>query len=111
MLSSMPPAVILVAAAVFEVAGDAVVRRGIRGGGVIVVLLGALMLGLYGVIVNSLGWDFSRLLGVYVALFAAVAVLAGRFVFHDAVPASTWLGLAFVVVGGLVIQYGPALGR
>jgi len=51
-------------------------------------------------------WDFSKLLGVYVAVFALVSVLAGRFVFKDIVPLSTWLGLAVIIAGGLVIQFG-----
>ena len=51
-------------------------------------------------------WDFSRLLGAYVAAFAVVGVLAGRFWFGEAVPASTWVGLGLVVLGGLVIQAG-----
>jgi small multidrug resistance family-3 protein len=56
-------------------------------------------------------WDFSRLLGVYVAIFAAVSILAGRFVFNETIPSSTWLGLAIIIVGGSVIQLGPQLGR
>lgn len=49
--------------------------------------------------------------GVYVAVFAVVSVLAGRFVFEETIPVSTWLGLALIVVGGAVIQVGPGLGR
>jgi multidrug transporter EmrE-like cation transporter len=39
-------------------------------------------------------------------VFAVVSVLCGRFAFKDDVPVSTWVGLAIVVVGGLVIQFG-----
>ena len=98
---------ILLAAALLEVSGDALIRRGLRGGGVIFIVLGFLVLGGYGLAVNVVRWDFSRLLGVYVAVFALVSVSAGRFVFGDRVPASTWLGLAIIVMGGLVIQWGP----
>ncbi len=97
---------IFIAAAILEVAGDAVIRRGLRGSVVWFILLGFLMLGCYGVVVNTVKWDFSRLLGVYVAVFAVVSVLAGRFVFKEAIPVSTWLGLAIIVVGGAVIQAG-----
>ncbi len=51
-------------------------------------------------------WDFSKLLGVYVAIFAMVSILCGRFVFKENVPTSTWLGLAVILVGGLIIQFG-----
>ena len=100
---------VLVMAATLEVAGDAVIRKGMRGGGLVVIAIGFVMLGTYGVVVNQLGWDFSRLLGVYVAVFATVAVLTGRLVFREVIPMSTWVGLAVVVVGGLIIQVGPSV--
>jgi drug/metabolite transporter superfamily protein YnfA len=111
MRSSLLAISVLLIAALFEVAGDAVIRRGMRGGGALVVLIGFVMLGTYGVVVNLLGWEFSRLFGVYVAVFATVAVLVGRFVFQEVVPISTWTGLAVVVVGGLIIQFGPSIVR
>lgn len=102
--------IVLLLAAVFEVAGDAVIRRGLRGAGLPVVALGFIMLGTYGIVVNQLGWDFSRLLGVYVAVFAVVAVLAGRLVFGETLSAATWLGLAVIVAGALIIQLGSGFG-
>jgi multidrug transporter EmrE-like cation transporter len=33
-------------------------------------------------------------------------VLTGRFVLGDRVPISTWVGLAIIVLGGVVIQSG-----
>jgi len=33
-------------------------------------------------------------------------VLFGKFLFQEAVPLSTWLGLAIVLVGSVVIQWG-----
>lgn len=102
---------IFVAAATLEVAGDAVIRRGLRGSIIWFIVLGFLMLGCYGVVVNTVKWDFSRLLGVYVAVFAVVSIMAGRFVFKETIPSSTWLGLAIIVIGGVVIQVGPGLGR
>jgi len=49
------------------------------------------------------------MLGVYVALFALVSVLFGRFVFMEQVPQSTWLGLLVILCGALVIQFGAKL--
>ena len=97
---------IFLAAAILEVTGDAVIRTGLRGSRLALVAAGCLMLGAYGVVVNLLSWDFSRLLGVYVAVFAAVSVLGGRFMFGESVPTSTWVGLAIIMAGGLVIQFG-----
>ena len=44
--------------------------------------------------------------GAYVAVFALVSILIGRFWFREAVPATTWAGLGLIVLGGLVIQIG-----
>jgi drug/metabolite transporter superfamily protein YnfA len=98
---------IFVAAALLEVGGDAVVRRGLRGGGAAFIVAGFVALGCYGLVVNSVKWDFSRLIGVYVAFFALVSVLVGRFGFKESIPPSTWAGLVLIFVGGMVIQFGP----
>lgn len=98
---------VFIAAAVLEVGGDAATRTGLRGSKLAWIALGFLMLGTYGLVVNLVKWDFSKLLGVYVAVFAVVSVLFSRFVFHESIPASTWLGLAIIATGGLVIQFGP----
>ena len=97
---------VFVTAACLEMTGDATVRRGLRGGGLPWVLGGCALLAGYGLLVNTVRWDFSKLIGVYVAFFALASVLCGRFVLHESVPASTWLGLAFIIVGGLIIQFG-----
>jgi drug/metabolite transporter superfamily protein YnfA len=102
---------ILIAAAVLEVGGDAVIRLGLRGGSPAVIGVGCLALGCYGLVVNLIKWDFARLLGVYVAVFAMVSVLTGRFLFKEDIPISTWLGLAIIVAGGVVIQYGNHFSR
>ncbi len=97
---------VFLGSAFLEVGGDAVVRRGLRGTNVIIILAGGLMLAAYGLLVNMVRWDFSRLLGVYVAVFAVVSVMCGRFIFGESVPNSTWAGLAIIVAGGMVIQFG-----
>jgi drug/metabolite transporter superfamily protein YnfA len=99
-------AVVFVGAAVLEVAGDALIRRGLRGSGALTVVLGFAILGSYGVVVNLLKIDFSRLLGAYVGVFAVVSVLVGRAVFEERVPPSTWVGLLVVVAGSAIIHLG-----
>jgi len=98
---------VFVAAAALEVCGDALVRKGLRGSGALLVVLGVLVLRAYGVVVNLLPLDFSRLLGAYVGIFAVTSVLVGRFAFGDRVPVSTWAGLAVILAGSLIVQYGP----
>ena len=97
---------IFVVAALLEVGGDATIRRGLRGGGLAFIIVGCVALGCYGLVVNSVNWDFSKLLGVYVGFFAVVSVLVGRFVFGEVIAPSTWLGLALILAGGAVIQFG-----
>ena len=98
--------IIFIAAALLEVGGDAVVRSGLRGGQPVIIVIGCLLLGSYGVIVNMVKWDFSRLLGVYVAVFAVISVCWGKWVFHESVPPVVWVGLGLIVAGGLLIQLG-----
>jgi small multidrug resistance family-3 protein len=97
---------VFLGSALLEVGGDAVVRKGLYGANVIIILAGGIMLAGYGLLVNTVRWDFSRLLGVYVAVFAVVSVMCGRFVFGESVPNSTWVGLGIIVAGGLIIQFG-----
>lgn len=100
------PLAVFIGAAILEVGGDALVRKGMRGGGLALAALGFVVLGSYGVLVNLLDIDFSRLLGAYVGVFAVVSVLAGRLLFRDQVPASTWAGLAVILGGSLIIHLG-----
>ena len=72
---------IFVAAATLEVAGNATMRNGLRGNRAILIAGGVSMLGCYGVVVNSLQWDFSRLLGVYVPCSRRLACSAAASVF------------------------------
>jgi len=97
---------VMLVAAAFEVGGDALIRKGLRGAGPALVAAGFVVLGMYGIIVNKLDLDFSRLLGAYVGFFAVVSVCTGRFVFHDVVPASTWIGLAVILGGSLIVHVG-----
>jgi small multidrug resistance family-3 protein len=97
---------VFVVAALLEVGGDAAVRCGLRGRSAIWILLGCATLACYGLVVNSVKWDFSRLLGVYVGVFAALSVLFGRFAFRESIPGATWCGLALIILGGLIIQFG-----
>jgi small multidrug resistance family-3 protein len=69
-------------------------------------MIGFAMLGCYGVVVNMVKWDFSKMLGVYVAIFALISILFGRFVFKETIPAATWIGLSVIMCGGMIIQFG-----
>jgi drug/metabolite transporter superfamily protein YnfA len=97
---------IFIVAAMVEAGGDLVVRRGLRARSAAWILLGCGALGCYALFVNSVNWDFSKLLGVYVGFFALVSILFSKFVLGETIPTSTWLGLVLIMVGGMVIQFG-----
>ena len=69
-------------------------------------LLGFAVLGSYGVLLTWVSVDFSRLLGAYVGIFALASVLAGWIFFHERIAPSTWIGLAVVLVGSVIMQLG-----
>ena len=97
---------IFVCAALLEVGGDAIIRKGLRAPNIILIVAGFLVLGSYGLIVNIVRWDFSKMLGVYVAFFAIVSVTVGRIAFKENVSMSTLIGLITIILGGLIIQVG-----
>jgi len=100
------PLLFFFTAAILEVGGDAVVRMGLRANSFVIVAVGCAMLGFYGLVVNTVKWDFSNLLGVYVAFFAVVSVLFGHFVFKENIPNATWIGLIVIICGAMIIQFG-----
>ena len=102
---------IFTVAAIFEVAGNATIRHGLSRRSLAIVATGMTALGLYGLVVNKVKWDFSKLLGVYVAFFALVSVLFGRLVFRETTPLSTWIGLGLIIMGGICIDAGKWPGQ
>ena len=66
---------------------------------------GALVLFGYGLTVNSPGWTFGRMLGVYIAVFFLISQLLAHLVYHEHVKPPTIVGGALIVAGGLVIAF------
>jgi len=97
---------VLALAALFEVGGDALIRAGLRGKGLLSIALGFGILGSYGLVLNQVPIDFSKLLGAYVGLFAVASVLLGMLLFKESIQLSTWLGLGVVLLGSAIIQWG-----
>jgi drug/metabolite transporter superfamily protein YnfA len=101
---------ILLAAAVLEAGGDALVRSGIHASAssarLLFWLAGALVLFTYGYVVNAPPWDFGRLLGIYVVFFFVVAQAISWAVFHQKPDRFVIIGGSLVILGGLVIAVG-----
>ena len=92
----------LLLSALLEVGGDYAIRKGLDRSSLLVAG-GCVTLAAYGYLVTHVPWKFSRLLGVYVAVFALVSVGWGRLVEHDPVPPMMWVGVAIIAAGGLVV--------
>ena len=97
---------VLALAALFEVGGDALIRAGLRGDMWWFMALGFMILGSYGLVLTQVPVDFSKLLGVYVGMFALVSILFGKYLFHETIPNNVWLGTGVVLLGSAVIQWG-----
>lgn len=119
--------VILFAAALMEVYGVDKIRLGYEGRWSFILIGAAIMAG-YGLAVNAVNlalkyvfgseqWTLSELLGIYVAFFAFISVLWDKRDLHkwkwrqlcSSSPHRVWIGLAFIIVGGLIIQWGGKL--
>lgn len=100
---------ILIVAALLEAAGDAIVRAGLHDTTLAakagLILLGGLVLLIYGVVVNTPAWDFGRLLGVYVTLFFVAAQAINYFAFGAAPRLPILLGGALVFAGGMLMTF------
>jgi len=98
---------LLLAAAVLEAGGDALVRSGLRSVGsprLLWLAAGGLVLFAYGCAVNTPRWDFGRLLGIYVVFFFVVAQVISWLVFRQKPDPAVWAGGALIVLGGIVLS-------
>jgi small multidrug resistance family-3 protein len=94
---------LLILAAAMEVGGDACVRWGLKSGRVVGLVLGSLVLVLYGFTVNVSKWDFGKLMGVYIAVFFVVSQIMAVALFHERIKAPAIVGGALIVLGGIVL--------
>jgi small multidrug resistance family-3 protein len=98
---------VLFLAAVLEAGGDALVRSALHASTAITRIalfaLGGIVLFSYGYVVNKPGWDFGRLLGIYVVFFFLVAQAISWLVFNQRPTGSILLGGALIVAGGVIM--------
>ena len=101
---------VLMAAAALEAGGDALIRVGLHRDAlwerVGFFVLAGVVLFAYGWTVNAPGWDFGRLLGLYVVFFFVFAQLAAWFVFRQPPSGAILLGGGFIVLGGVILSLG-----
>jgi drug/metabolite transporter (DMT)-like permease len=101
---------LFIAAACFEVFGDARIRDGLENKSPSSIIIGVLALCLYGFVINLgiyfniVKWSFSKQLGTYVVMFAVISTIIGWRLFNDKISISHLIGLTLIIVGGIVIQ-------
>jgi len=95
-------AAILVVAALLEVSGVALIRRGLQHRPWLM-LFGAASLAVYGALVNQGSLDFGRLLGGYIAVFFVVSQIVAVLLFREVLPWQTMVGGALIMAGGCVL--------
>jgi drug/metabolite transporter superfamily protein YnfA len=95
---------LLVASAMLESGGDAMVRAGLQGRYGLLVA-GAASLFCYGVVVNQGKIDFGRLMGAYIVVFFAVSQLISAVFFHQVPRPRTILGGMLMLAGGAVVLF------
>ena len=98
---------LLLVATTLEAGGDAVVRVGLhhQATGVrmaLLLLLGGIMLFCYGVVLNQAPFDFSRLIGAYVATFFVVGQVINLVAFGASLSTPVLAGV-LIIIGDVVI--------
>lgn len=96
-------------AALLEVLGDSYFQAGLYkssgGSRAASFVAGAVVLAVYGLVVNIPRWDFGKLLGVYVVSFFLVAQIIAKIRFNQSPTPPILLGGSLIVAGGLVIAF------
>lgn len=101
---------LLALAALLEAGGDAGIRLGLRGqkwG----LFAGPVVLILYGFVVNLTRWDFSRLMGVYIALFFTVSQVLAVVVFRERLQPPVLVGGGLILAGALVMTFWQGVSQ
>src|SRR5215475_11873286 len=97
----------VLAATIFEAAGDAIVRIALRhqslSARIGLFLVGYVLLALYGTTLNLAPVEFATVTGMYVATLFVVFQIVNYLFFGNLPTIGVLVGGAFIVVGGLTV--------
>lgn len=103
------PALFVLAATIFEVAGDALIRKCLHDytgpSRILFFLIGAALLFLYGTALNLAPVEFSQIVGLYIATLFIVWQIGNYIAFKTAPTLPILVGGALIVVGGLLVTF------
>ncbi len=92
---------LLLAAITLEVCGDASIRVGLRGGKMGLFGMVAVLVICYGMAISLPSWNFSRTMGVYIAMFFIISQVVAHFSLGEHLTVPVVVGGSFIVcVGG-----------
>ena len=108
-IQHLPPIIFILIATTFEVSGDAVVRMAIyKHSGLIrigLMLIGAMLLFIYGFSLNLAPVGFGQLVGLYIATLFIVWQIINFIAFHTLPTLPIVIGGLFVITGGMIITF------
>jgi drug/metabolite transporter superfamily protein YnfA len=104
--------VLLSLAAFLEAYGDSCFQSALyRASGmtrVVYFVSGALVLSLYGLLVNAARWEFGKLLAIYVVLFFVITQILAKVRFNQQPTLPILVGGSLIVAGGILMLFWKA---
>src|SRR4051794_5596126 len=109
LIQNLSPIVFILIATIFEVSGDAIVRKAIYNYSglmrMMLMLLGAAMLFVYGFSLNLAPVEFGQVVGLYIATIFIVWQLINFLAFQTLPTVPIMVGGLLIVSGGMIITY------
>ena len=111
-IQTIHPAVFVLLATIFEVSGDAIIRKCIynytgatRAG---FFMVGAILLFCYGFFLNLAPVEFGQVVGLYIATLFIVWQVGNYIAFRTLPTVPVIVGGALIIAGGLIITFWKA---
>lgn len=103
------PAIFVLAATIFEVSGDALIRKCIYEytgfTRIFFFIMGAILLFLYGFSLNLAPVEFSQVVGLYIATLFIVWQIGNYIAFKTLPTMPIIVGGILIIVGGLIVTF------
>ncbi len=108
-LQNIHPAIFVLFATIFEVAGDAIIRHSIYNHAgtarVALMLSGAVLLFLYGTALNLAPVEFREVVGLYIATLFIVWQIGNYITFKTLPSLPVIVGGVLIIAGGLIVTF------
>lgn len=108
-IQGIHPAIFVLLATIFEVTGDAIIRKCIYeyagAARVIFFIVGAVCLFLYGFSLNLAPVEFKQVVGLYIATLFIIWQIGNYIAFKTLPTAPILIGGALIVTGGMIVTF------